>query len=206
MSTKIQFRFHTKPGNDSTGISIGLMLLILSFFLFTRTQARGTLSQLSRTTVRYPESRQFYLTRGAYNSNDAPTACATGYHFASIWEIADPSSLKYNKSFGWVSNDSGDGPPTMAKFFNASLTMIGWVRTGYTQSSLDIPGQANCLGWLSNSEFSWGSVANLPSDWLGKEQDIGVWNVGVRTCDEPHYVWCIQDNSGWWNYLPLMLR
>jgi len=49
-------------------------------------------------------------------------------------------------------------------------------------------------------------VANLPSDWTGSEQDVGVWNADVRTCDKALRVWCVQDDSVWRVFLPLMIK
>ncbi|MCP4539899.1 MAG: hypothetical protein GY832_22395, partial [Chloroflexi bacterium] len=69
-----------------------------------------------------------------------------------------------------------------------------------------IPGQANCGIWLSNNGFYWGTTANLPSNWTGGQQDIGVWDVGVSTCDTSLWVWCVQDDSIWRLFLPLTLR
>jgi hypothetical protein len=71
---------------------------------------------------------------------------------------------------------------------------------------LDTAGQANCISWQSDYEFYWGTVANLPSNWTGGEQDIGVWNAEVRTCDTFVRVWCVQDDSVWRVYLPVILR
>jgi hypothetical protein len=73
--------------------------------------------------------RQYYLTTTSYNGaepdgsdGNGTGVCADGYHFASLWEILDPASLKYNPSLGYVRDDSGQGPPTY---------LAGWIRTGY---------------------------------------------------------------------------
>jgi hypothetical protein len=72
------------------------------------------------------------------------------------------------------------------------------VRTGYDAWSTDTAGQANCPAW--------GTVANLPSNWTGDEQDVGVWNTEVRTCNSSYRVWCVQDDSIWPGYVPVVLR
>jgi hypothetical protein len=149
--------------------------------------------------------RQYYLTKSLFTGNQVANACTPGYHFASIWEIADPSGLKYNTSLGLTSPDSGSGPPVAINLFGI-YHVVGWVHTGYNVSSSEPPGHANCNGWLSNYQFYWGTVAGLPSDWTGGEQDIGVWNVGVVTCDFHLSVWCVQDDSLNQTYLPLMLK
>jgi hypothetical protein len=151
-------------------------------------------------------ARHFYLTRTLHTPVQAPTACAEGYHFASIWEIADPSSLRYNTALGLTSSDSGTGPPTAKKVDTSILIAQGWVRTGYDAFSSRTPGQANCNAWGTNSELARGTVANLPSNWTGGDQDIGVWNTEVQPCDSPNWVWCVQDDSVWRVYLPVVPR
>jgi hypothetical protein len=72
--------------------------------------------------------RGYYLTESTYNGADADGTdgngagvCAEGYHFASLWEILDPSNLKYDTGLGMVRDDSGQGPPTFPYFG-------GWLR------------------------------------------------------------------------------
>jgi hypothetical protein len=59
---------------------------------------------------------------------------------------------------------------------------------------------------MSNNGAFWGTVANLPSDWTGGTQDVGVWNAEVRTCDTEQRVWCVQDDSVLRVFVPLVLR
>ena len=99
--------------------------------------------------------RQFYLTPFAEPGADAPTACAAGYHFASLWELTDPSNLKYNTSLGLTLADSGQGPPQWT----------GWVRTGYVANTSGAAGRANCDGWTSSDALDYGTFATLPADW-----------------------------------------
>jgi hypothetical protein len=87
-----------------------------------------------------------------------------------------------------------------------ALPVHGWVRTGYDPWQTAIVGQANCNVWNTNSGTYWGTVANLPSNWTGGEQDVGVWNTEVRTCDSYNWVWCVQDDSVLRVFLPLVLR
>jgi plastocyanin len=67
--------------------------------------------------------RQYYLTQTFHRGAEADGAGvgADGYHFASLWEIMDPSSLKYDTTLGKTSDDSDQGPPTYQS--------VGWVRT-----------------------------------------------------------------------------
>jgi hypothetical protein len=157
--------------------------------------------------------RGYYLTQGTYNGADADGAdgngagvCAEGYHFASLWEILDPSNLKYNTDLGLVRDDSGQGPPTLPP----TLPLVsGWVRTGFGRSGSTTPGVGNCDGWDSSSDSDWGTLARLPSDWTAG-QDIHVWQVDTTTCntDVSVRVWCVADDVAVSApaYLPLILK
>jgi len=125
---------------------------------------------------------QYYLTKTNYNGANASTACASGYHMASLWEILDPSNLEYNTTLGDAKDDSGQGPPTYS----------GWVRTGYNDSSANIAGQGNCNTWTSSSPSDHGTFAYLPTDWT-TGQDIHIWEVSTWTCASGVPVWCVED-------------
>lgn len=203
---RVQFRIRYHRRATLRGLlALGLLPVVLLVTL-TVNSARATAPDSPSTPSATFGVRQYYLTRLLVQAHEAPSACADGYHFASIWEIADPSTLKYNSSLGLFGPDSGGGPPTAISFIGIPLTTQGWVRTGFAFSTSSIIGQANCGNWLSNNSFYWGTAANLPSNWTGGEQDIGVWNVGARTCDTNLWVWCVQDDSVWRVFLPLVLR
>jgi hypothetical protein len=136
--------------------------------------------------------RQFYLTQDAFFPSEALTACAAGYHMASLWELAAPSNLKYNTALGsafYGDPDLGQGPPSFPGGLKA------WVRTGYEASTSATAGQANCDAWSSDDAGDSGTVAYLPSDWTGvtQTQDVGVWSVDVHSCWQQWWVWCIED-------------
>jgi hypothetical protein len=57
-------------------------------------------------------ARQFYLTPVFYSPAVALSACAAGYHMASLWEVLEPSALSYNTSLGATRADSGQGVPS----------------------------------------------------------------------------------------------
>ncbi len=107
---------------------------------------------------------------------------------ASLWEIFEPSNLKYNTALGVTLADSGHGPPT---------ERFSWVRTGNYSSDWPVAGWANCNVWSSDDGAHSGTVANLVSDWTSGAQDVGVWNTEVMTCDNSRSVrvWCVQDDS-----------
>jgi hypothetical protein len=132
--------------------------------------------------------RKYYATQAFHIGSEALSACATGYHMASIWEILDVSNLKYDTELGFTRDDVGSGPPTLG---------IGWVRTGQDASSGDTPGTANCLAYTSNSPTHSGTKAWLPQDWsTSPTLDVtrfDAWNAFASPCDQPAHVWCVQD-------------
>lgn len=150
-------------------------------------EAEGPSSAARSTDSRAAAARQFYLTTYAmYEGGDALTACASGYHMASLWEVMDPSSLEYNTALGLIQADSGHGPPTGAD---------GWIRTGNSAAASGVPGVANCSAWNSSSMTDEGTVAWLPSDWQ-TVPDLLVWHTGSGVswdCETNTRVWCIED-------------
>ena len=65
--------------------------------------------------------RAFYVTSVGHKGDAASTACESGFHMASIWEIIDVSNLRYDTARGFTRPDSGSGPPQWEE---------GWIRTG----------------------------------------------------------------------------
>jgi hypothetical protein len=147
--------------------------------------------------------RLYYLTKGTVQGNAALTACASGYHMASLWEIFDMSLLQYDSSIGVTADDSGLGPPTQA---GASIA-VGWIRTGYNSSANgnDLnPGHANCQLWTSNASLARGTAVYLPDVWRtipAGSEPITPWLNRFTgdpptlppTCDERLRVWCVQN-------------
>ena len=135
----------------------------------------------------YPSRlRKFYLDKDLSAPSSATTACATGYHFASLWELIDPSNLQYDFSHIDAINtsDSGEGPPIG----------YGWVRTGYGADFIDVPGQGNCNNWTSNSTSLTGTLATLSSTWVTGTNFINdIWWADPFHCGSTWYVWCIED-------------
>ena len=144
--------------------------------------------------------RQYYITKNNFLGNQALTACASGYHMASLWEILDPSNLKYNRTLGETQDDSGQGPPTFYP--------VGWVRTGYIPNFTTIAGQANCDNWTDGSTGYSGTTAKLPIVWEdAPDQDVGVWDVEVKTCNLTYVgVWCVADVVGHRLYLAIVKK
>ncbi|HZR80911.1 MAG TPA: hypothetical protein VFD92_07425 [Candidatus Binatia bacterium] len=127
---------------------------------------------------------KFYLTQDEFPANGALTACAGGYHMASLWEILELGSLKYDSSRGFVTPDAGSGPPS---------TQPGWVRTGYYPYSGSVPGGANCALWTSISGTDYGTSVMLEPSWApdAVSSRISPWRAGVFSCDRRLQVWCV---------------
>jgi hypothetical protein len=129
--------------------------------------------------------RQYYLTYSSYNGADADTACASGYHMASLWEIVDASNLKYNTDIlSYHPNDAGEGPTS---------TVAAWVRTGSTSSNIATAGRGNCNAWTSSAGTDNGTQMALNSIWTGPANIINIWNATTTTCDSTRRVWCMED-------------
>src|SRR5437899_259888 len=75
--------------------------------------------------------RSFYLTKATHKGFAGETACALGYHMASLWEIHEPSNLSYNTTLGLTGKDTGQGPPS---------GLSGWIRTGYGDTTEKVIG------------------------------------------------------------------
>ena len=86
--------------------------------------------------------RTFYLTKDFHDGSQALTACAPGFHMASLWEIFDPSNLRYDATLGFTRDDSGSGPPQGS---------FGWIRTGTGATTSNFAGVGNCNAWQSNA-------------------------------------------------------
>jgi hypothetical protein len=131
--------------------------------------------------------RGFYLTKGRYNGGKALTACATGYHMASIWEIKETAFLRYDNTLGRNYGDSVHGGPPSSTVTESMG--IGWIRAG---SDL-----RNCKQWTSNSASDFGTQGSLFI--LSNNNSEPTWAVGDGgICDvvssNTHLgVWCVQN-------------
>jgi hypothetical protein len=204
MMVRIRFRIHYRHRQHLRIFLLSVVGLAVALVAIIQRMEDVSASSQRFTSGAIQGVRHYYLTDTLHTGDNVVNACAPGYHFASVWEIADPSSLKYDTTWGLTSPDSGSGPPVAIDLFGV-YHVLGWVRTGYTDTILDTPGQANCAGWTSSGSRASGTVANLPSSWDAGEQDIGVWNVGISACNYSLSVWCVQDDSLWNTYLPAVL-
>lgn len=137
--------------------------------------------------------RRFYLTpQQAYKGNQAATACADGYHMASMWEILDPSNLQYDTTLGVTLADSGSGPPTRIST-GAGIFNRGWIRTGGRAEPTGGAGTGNCLGWTSDAPNHNGTTVELPPDWNVTSDAIAPWFASPPQCSTPQQVWCVEN-------------
>ena len=161
---------------------VGILILVGSISALMPLVGRG---QGGNPLTRDPR-RLFYLTQTTHDGSQALSACATGYHMASLWEIHAVSNLKYNTQLGRKSEDSGLGPPM-------DFAGQGWVRTG-DQADIDGVGSANCNVWTSEDHEFDGTTARLfPGDASAPEKKEGPWVLGALGCLASLPVWCVQD-------------
>jgi hypothetical protein len=129
--------------------------------------------------------RAFYITKDFHDGSQALTACAAGFHMASLWEILDPSNLRYDSTSGFTWDDSGSGPP---------ISATGWIRTGNGASTSSAAGQGNCNAWTSSAPLDRGTEVFLANLWESTvPSPIHPWVGTVRTCSEVERVWCVED-------------
>ena len=141
--------------------------------------------------------RHYYLTNFSVNGSQALTACAVGYHTASLWEIYDLSNLEYDTSHpsAYKKADSGQGPPSL---------WYGWVRTGWDSSTSNIPGSGNCANWTSATAGHSGTIMRLTNSWNVQPGGIGPWEPDPWTCSGTAPVWCVGSFHS--AYLPVLKK
>ena len=200
MSRMISIRIPYDHRSSVVSLLVLALLVLALFSYLVWEEGAVTASAPQALTVASVNIRQYYLTKTTHNGTAALSACQKDYHMASLWEIFDPSTLKYNTSLGYTKADSGQGPPT-----STPRSVGGWVRTGYNSDASDNPGQGNCNVWTSDSTDHRGTQVRLPLDW-SVEHDIYVWEVGATGCNYSQRVWCVADNVGSSIYLPLILN
>lgn len=132
--------------------------------------------------------RQYYLSTNLANGSQAPTACASGFHMASLAEIIDPSNLQYDTTLGFTTDDSGLGPPSV---YPPGIPAEGWIRTGaYSHAGL------NCSAWTSSNPAHTGWRIRMESDMTSTDtygHRIGPWIGAQVSCGSQIRVWCVQD-------------
>jgi hypothetical protein len=128
--------------------------------------------------------KKYFLTVDSFAGNEALLACGKGYHMAALWEIHEPTLLKYDAKRGETRADSGSGP---------AAELGGWVRTGGAASAANNPGVANCSAWTSGLMGDYGTAVELDGGWDGPAEIASPWNAFTATCDSTLPVWCKQN-------------
>ena len=155
-----------------------------------------------QVSVARTQSRQYFLTSVFAKGDQANDAvCGSGFHFASIYEILDPTTIRYasdNKySLKEPLADMGRGPPQR---------LYGWIRTGQYADRLNVPGSANCDGWQTAEEYRFGTAVGLrqtqPQESIAYYNFPVIvlypatapwWDVMTWPCSMGHRVWCVSD-------------
>ena len=107
---------------------------------------------------------------------------------ASLWEIFDPTILKYDTTLGRTNPDSGQGPPTAIGALGG-----GWIRTGFLIAGSHTPGIGNCRLWNDPAATDEGTIAILNADWDFPATNISPWQATIALCTDVKSVWCVED-------------
>jgi len=203
MKLRISLRIHVQHrSNLAMLLTLAIIAIIFLGYLVV-VQESAAASNQHAPTVAATRMRQYYLTKYSFkgskpsgSNGSGAGVCANGYHFASLWEILDPSNLKYDTVLGDDLLDSGKGPPSFT---------LGWVRTGSSSYNIPNPGRANCSNWEFESGF--GTVVSLTTNWTdSSNRDIFVWDAALQSCSQNVQVWCMEDYHWMKTYLPLIMR
>jgi hypothetical protein len=139
--------------------------------------------QAQVTSLANKGPRKFYLTQTAHDGAQALSACAEGYHMASIGEIRDTSNLRYDTDLGVTAPDSGFGP----------IVDFGWIRTGTNPLTANVPGVANCGAWNVAVPGAFGTRVEPFSGWNSAGITTSPWTPATHPCNSLSRVWCVQD-------------
>ena len=187
---RLQVRYRRRADLALAAVALATILAgLIGALVWSPGQAVASPTQAQR-----PDPLQYYLTTDPYYGDQVLSACARGFHTASLWEILDTSNLRYNTRLGYTRPDSGYGPPAMG----------GWVHTGSESGSATTPGTGNCQAWTSDSASDYGTYASLPGSWTAGSEDLLGWAAGTVNCSNTVRVWCVGDETI--IYLPLVMR
>jgi hypothetical protein len=168
----------------TAGVLLAALLLLNPHFASQPAQTAEAIG--ASAFVPSGDGRHFYLTATNYHTNQPLTACAAGYHMASLWEILDVSDLTYDYQHpaAYGRADSGFGPPS---------NWYGWIRTGYDSSASIATGMGNCKNWTSTLATDYGVGVKLSAAWTTAPGSISSWIGTSFTCDFTAPVWCVGD-------------
>jgi len=130
--------------------------------------------------------RRYYLTNASYDPPDVLTACVSGFHTASIYELIVGSHVLYDAVLGQTADDSGVGAPS-------GPATSGWIRTG-RPSSVNGAVDGNCANWTSASLGEEGTTTRLMTfSTPNSASGFSPWARTVTDCSLSVPVWCIED-------------
>jgi hypothetical protein len=159
--------------------TLSALLLALAAMVINQ---RGNAAAPAKSTA---PVRGYYLTPGTFDGSHALSACVPGYHMASIYEVHEPSNLRYDTNLGVNEDDSGLGPPSLH---------TGWMRTGFNALFNTGAGFDNCRAWTSNSSGDNGTNVYLELDFIGSSGvTTAPWLGQSSLCSRALQVWCVQD-------------
>ena len=194
MGRRLSLRIHCRRQSDLAVLLVLAVLTVAFLGYLAWGYEEVAASSMQAPLAAVIGAREYYLTTSTYGASSATTACESGYHMASLWEILDPTILRYNTTLGYTRADSGSGPPSY----------LGWARTGYSSNHDGSVGQANCTGW--SDTVGNGTAVRLPQIWDTDTEDMHVWQVQLTSCTSVARVWCVADKAGHGIFLPLVLR
>ena len=129
-----------------------------------------------------PAQKKYYLTKNSVAGGLALESCANGYHMASVYELLDFGSLKYETNLGRTLDDSGFGPPA---------GQFGWARSGSGSSAFE-----NCVNWTSFHPDTEGLAIKLPTaiESATPATVLSPWITARAQCAPSTLpVWCVQN-------------
>lgn len=181
------------------GVPLLLASVLVLFLCGAAVTKHPESAQAAVATTYIPRGagRHFYVSSSNYPTTTVKTACASGYHMASLWELYDVSNLTYDYDHpaARTQADSGYGPPSY---------WYGWVRTGYNSSGDSTTGTGNCLNWSNTDSGYYGVSVRLSRTWETAPGDMGPWDATSFPCNSTGPVWCVGDFYA--VYLPMVLR
>ena len=163
---------------------------------------------MTSAPVRDPR-RWAYITQTTFSGAEAggPSPCEDGYHFASLYEMLDPSSFTYDPYYGGAEayrDQDINQPPTNS---------WAWIRTGFPWSSgpsssgsIGDAGLRNCDGYTLAGFDDWGTIVALNPCWE-EDADCSMgtfwgnavapwWLTDVSRCSSEYPIWCIEEFPG----------
>jgi hypothetical protein len=72
------------------------------------------------------KARKFYITQDFFHATQALTACADGYHMASLWEIFDTTNLRYDTKLGFTFDTKLGSPLLILDLARLALSGVGF--------------------------------------------------------------------------------